>query len=350
MRNPIIEEDLKFITDSTLPWELLEGKNILISGAGGFLPAYLVKTVLFLNENRFKNKAKIFALDRNKETIINRFAAYKNRTDLMFIIQDVCEPINIKDEIHFIIHAASQASPKYFGKDPVGTLSANVLGTRSLLEFARVKKVESFLFFSSGAVYGEVSEKDMPIKENIYGYIDPTSVRSCYTESKRMGETMCISWFHQYGVPAKIVRPFHTYGPGISLDDGRVQADFVSDIVNNRNIIMKSDGSAIRPFCYIADATVGFFIVLLKGKNGEAYNVSDSREEISILNLANLLIGLFSDKNLKVEKKEVIEKGYIKGRITRHSPDISKIAKLGWKPRHSLKIGFIRTIRSFLNE
>lgn len=343
MRNLIIEQDLKFITDSSLPWEKLEGKNILITGANGLLAAYLVETILFLNENRFKNRAKVFALDRNN----NRFTKYKNRADLVFITQDVCKSINIENDIHFIIHAASQASPKYFGKDPVGTLSANILGTRNLLELAGLKKVESFLFFSSGEVYGGVSEKDMPIKEDVYGYLDPTKVRSCYAESKRMGETMCASWFHQYGVPAKIVRPFHIYGPGMRLDDGRVYADFVSDIVNNRNIIMKSDGSAIRSFCYIADAIIAFFTVLLKGENGQAYNVGNSKGEISILNLANLLIKLFPEKKLKVEKKEVIEKGYIKSEIVRHSPDIKKITELGWKPKYSLEEGFIRTIKSY---
>lgn len=350
MRNLIIEEDLKFITDSNVPWSSLEGKNVLISGANGFLPAYLVETILFLNETRFENKTKVFALVRNREKAMHRFAIYKNRMDLIFIVQDVCEPVNIKEKIHFIIHAASQASPKYYGRDPVGTLSANVLGTKNFLELARVKKTESFLFFSSGEVYGDVPEKDIPIKENVYGYLDPTDVRSCYAESKKMGETMCVCWFHQYSVPAKIVRPFHTYGPGMKLDDGRVYADFVSDIVHNRNIIMKSDGSAIRAFCYIADAAVGFFTVLLKGKNGEAYNVGDTQGEISILDLANLLVGLFQEKNLKVEKKEVIQEGYIKSKITRHSPDISKIAELGWGPKHSLERGFVRTIRSFLHE
>jgi len=350
MINQIIKEDLKFIADSTISWESLEGKNILISGANGFLPAYLVETILFLNENRFKNKSKVFALVRNKERAASRFAIHKDRTDLIFIVQDVCDSVNIKDEINFIIHAASQASPKYYGKDPIGTLSANILGTRNLLELARVKKVESFLFFSAGEVYGEMNAKQIPIKENSYGYVDPLQVRSCYAESKRMAENMCVCWNHQYAIPVKIARPFHTYGPGMRLDDGRVYADFVSDILNHRNITIKSDGSAIRAFCYIADATVGFFTVLLKGKNGDAYNVSDDKGTISILCLANLLAGLFPEKNLKVEKKEVTEKGYIRSKITRHSPDITKIAELGWTPKHSLKEGFIRTVRSFLNE
>ncbi|MEK7658928.1 MAG: NAD-dependent epimerase/dehydratase family protein [Patescibacteria group bacterium] len=343
MRNAIIEQDLKFIIDSDVPWQAMEGKNILISGANGFLANYLVETILFLNENKFKNKAKVFALDRNKD----RFESYKNRNDFMPIVQDICQPIEIKDEIHFIIHTASQASPKYYGKDPVGTLSANILGTKNLLDLAREKKVESFLFFSAGLVYGEFAEKDVKIKENTFGSLDPTDVASCYGESKRMAETMCACWLHQYGVPTKIVRPAHTYGPGVRLDDGRVYADFVSDIINNRNITMKSDGKAVRTFCYIADATVAFFLVLLKGENGKAYNVADNKGETSILDLANLLAGLFPEKNLKVERKEIFQEGYIKSKIERHFLDTSRIIGLGWEPKHSLEQGFARIIKSY---
>ena len=111
--------------------------------------------------------------------------------------------------------------------------------------------VESFLFLSSGEVYGAIDSVHIPTGEKEYGFIDPTDVRSCYGESKRMGETMCISYFHQFNIPSKIVRPFHTYGPGMQLDDGRVFADFVSDIVNGKDIVMKSDGSAIRAFCIL---------------------------------------------------------------------------------------------------
>lgn len=346
--NQIIKEDLEFITESNLPWHKLEGKNILIAGAGGSLAAYLVKTILYLNETRFHKKAKVFGLIRNKKSVSFRFADYKNRKDLVFFTQDVCNPIKIKNKIHFIIHAASRATPKYYGKDPVGVLSANILGTTNLLKLAKQKKVASFLFFSSGEVYGEVAEKDIPTKENMYGYVDPTVVRSCYAESKRMGETICVSYAHQYGVPAKIVRPFHTYGPGMALDDGRVYADFVSNIVNNQNIIMKSNGSATRAFCYIADATIGFFKVLLQGKTCEPYNVGNDKGEISIMELAHRLVKLFPEKKLKVIRQEsCLLKGYIKSKISRTCPDISKIRALGWTPKYSIEEGFSRTVRSF---
>ncbi|MBV5329621.1 MAG: NAD-dependent epimerase/dehydratase family protein, partial [Chlorobium sp.] len=209
------------------------------------------------------------------------------------------------------------------------------------------RRVISFMYFSSGEVYGET--QTIPTKESDYGYIDPTSVRSCYAESKRMGENMCVSWHAQYQIPTKIVRPFHTYGPGMRLDDGRVYADFVRDIIENKPIVVRSEGTASRAFCYLADATAGFFTVLLKGENGVPYNVGNSQAEISVMDLANLLVGLFPEKQLKVIKKHIQKTNeYLQSPISRNCPDISRINSLGWEPRTSLSNGFKRTIGSYL--
>jgi nucleoside-diphosphate-sugar epimerase len=162
-----------------------------------------------------------------------------------------------------------------------------------------------------------------------------------------MGETICISWLHQYGVPAKIIRPFHTYGPGMALDDGRVYADFISDIVNNRDIIMESDGSARRAFCYLSDATLAAFTILLNGKNGEAYNMGNPDCEISILDLAMRLVQLFPRKNLKVIEKETQNSGYLKSIVSRICPDLTKIRDIGWNPVIDIDEGFLRTIQSY---
>jgi nucleoside-diphosphate-sugar epimerase len=268
---------------------------------------------------------------------------------LSFLVQDVTEQINTDKKIDFIIHAASQASPKYYGTDPVGTLSANVTGTINLLKLAEKNKVESFLYFSSGEVYGEVSDEFMPVKEDYYGYLDPTRVRSCYAESKRMGENMCVSWHHQFGVNTRIIRPFHTYGPKMLLDDGRVYADFVSDILSGHNIQMKSDGSAKRAFCYLSDATTAFFLVLLNGKCGVSYNVGNPSEEHSILELAKTLADLYPEKNIKVlEMAEQNNILYLKSTLKRNSPDISRVSELGWFPVINIKDGFKRTIESYL--
>jgi len=193
-----------------------------------------------------------------------------------------------------------------------------------------------------------VDPSKIPTRETDYGYIDPTSVRSCYQESKRMGETMCVSWYHQYGVPVKIVRPFHTYGPAMSLTDGRVFADFVADVAGNHDIVMKSDGSAVRAFCYIADAVAGFFTVLLMGQNGQAYNIGNENGRISILDLAKVLVGLFPEKALRiVADTSAPQTGYLKSSISVNCPDISKARALGWEPHTGIEQGFRRTIESF---
>ena len=345
--NKIILEDLKQIIETPNDWTRFSGKTVLITGANGFLPAYMVETLLFLCYKGITKDTKVLALVRNIEKAKSRFKYYLNDKNLEFIVQDVCDPLIIDQKIDFIIHAASQASPKYYGNDPVGTLSANTLGTINLLKFARSNSIESFLYFSSSEIYGILDETKIPTTENDYGYIDPTNVRSCYAESKRMGETICVSWLHQYGIPIKIIRPFHTYGPCMGLDDGRVYADFISDIVNNRNIIMKSDGSARRTFCYLSDATIAFFLVLLNGKNGEAFNVGNPKCEVSIIELAQRLVKLFPKKELKVVKSENQKLGYIKSVITRNCPDISKINRLGWMPQIDINEGFLRTILSY---
>jgi UDP-glucuronate decarboxylase len=310
----------------------------------------MVETVLYLNERQNQaHPTTVIALVRNRERALERFSRYSGRADLHFLVQDVCQPAEIAGEIHFIIHAASQASPKFFGSDPVGTLSANVVGTLHLLNLARERRPEALLFFSSGEVYGRLDSSQVPTKEDVYGYVDPTDVRSCYAESKRLGETMCVAWAQQYGVPARIARPFHTYGPGMRLDDGRVFADFVADVVNHRNIVMKSDGSARRAFCYLADAVLGFFTVLFKGAVGQAYNVGNDRGELSVLDLARLLVSLHPGKPLEVIHDEAAKSpDYLKSQIPRNCPDISKIRRLGWAPTVSVEEGFKRTIQSFL--
>jgi nucleoside-diphosphate-sugar epimerase len=349
MRNAIISEDLRDITAMPLEWERFAGKTVLISGANGFLPAYMVETLLYLNETRSEYRVQVIGVVRNIAKAKARFAHYLERDDLQLIVQDICQPLEIAGPVDFIIHAASQASPKYYGKDPVGTLSPNIFGTCHLLELARTKKAQGFLFFSSGEVYGEVGAAQVPTREDAYGYLDPVAVRSCYGESKRMGENMCVSWHHQYGVPAKIVRPFHTYGPGMALDDGRVFADFVADVVQGRDIVMMSDGAARRAFCYLADAVIGFFTVLLSGAPGEAYNIGNDRCEISIAELATLVAGLAPEGGTRVLRRDAAASGdYLKSVISRNSPDISKAKGLGWEPVTDLSQGFNKTIRSFL--
>lgn len=346
MRASILEQDMQMITNENLPWETFLNKKIVISGANGFLPSYMIETLLYLNDTRGLN-CKIIGIVRNKEKAIHRFKHHQNRLDLQWIVQDVSQPFTIGEKMDFIVHAASQASPKYYGSDPVGTFSANILGTYHLLEIARVHQIESFFYFSSGEIYGD-NKSQLPMQEHVYGFLDPLNLRSCYAESKKMAENMIISYAYQYGLSAKIVRPFHVYGPGVKLDDGRVYSDFLSNIIQHKDILIQGDGLAVRAFCYLADATAGFFTVFLKGKNSEAYNVGNPNCTLSINELAIQLAVLYAERNLKVVNRErPSQPGYIASSTSVISPDISKIMGLGWRPHMSIQAGFKRTVESF---
>ena len=343
--NNIIKADIEKIIESDIDWGRFKNKKILITGANGFLPAYMVDTLMTANI-MFDLNLNLICLVRNIEKAHKRFIDYINDKNLTFLHQDVCMPINNIYDLNFIVHAASQASPKYYGSDPVGTLKANTVGTYNMLELSTKNPIESFLYFSSSEVYGHTEVNT--ISETDFGFLDCNTVRACYAESKRMGETMCKSWHHQNNIKVKIVRPFHTYGPGMDLNDGRVFADFVNNILNNKDIVLNSDGTAKRAFCYLQDATIAFFKILLNGKDGEAYNMGNPDAEVSIRSLAEILINMYPEKKIKVliQNNTNVE-GYIKSAVSKNSPDISKLNTLNWQPKIHVEEGFKRTIDSY---
>ncbi len=347
LRHPIVEEDLKRILSSPLPWDRFFGKTVLVTGANGFVPAYMVETLLYLNEVQ-RADVRVIGLVRNHHKAMQRLGHLAGRPDLTLVVQDVRESYSGPRGIDYVVHAASQASPKYYSLDPVGTFETNVVGTQRMLEVAKADRSEGFLFFSSGEVYGEVPNSSIAVDESSFGSLDPTNIRSCYAEGKRAGEALCVCWHAQFGIPAKIVRLSHTYGPGMRLDDGRVFADFVADIVAGRDIMMKSDGTTRRPFCYLADATVAFFSILLQGAAGQAYNVG-SDSECSVGELAEMLCSLFPERRCRVVRQER-DPGdpYLASPVASGHFDLTKIRSLGWEPATTLREGFRRTIESYL--
>jgi nucleoside-diphosphate-sugar epimerase len=329
-----------------LPFASLKGQTILISGANGFLPAYLVD--FFMSLSQAGCRVNVIALCRNGEFAKARFQKYAGHENFRLVIADVCEQFDIQGPLDVVIHAASQASPKFYATDPVGTMLPNVLGTLRLLELCRNKGARQFLFFSSGEVYGALPREKIPTSEKELGSVNTLDVRSCYAESKRLGETMCVSWSHQFGLDTKILRVYHTYGPGMKLDDGRVFADFVRNLVTGEDLVMKSDGLAVRPFCYIADTIAGILHIMLKGKNAEAYNIGNDEALISIAGLADRLVETFAEKKLKVVRIARQEGAtYLESPISINCPDTTKLRELGWSPRIGIEEGFKRTVRHY---
>jgi nucleoside-diphosphate-sugar epimerase len=344
-RHPIVEADLDRILEAPLPWERFAGRTMLVTGAAGFLGAYVVETLLRLNESRSLAPVRVLALARRAEALRKRFPAHGGRADLRFVVQDACAPAPRDEPVHFIVHAASPGSPRAFGRDPLGTFAANVFATRQLLE---LRPPDGFLFFSSGEVYGLGNDQVIPTHEDAYGFLDPTRVRSCYGEGKRAGETLCACYAAQEGVPATMARIFHTYGPGMPLGDGRVFSDFVGDALAGRDLVMRSDGRVSRAFCYLADTVEGCFAILLKGTAGAAYNVGNDRAELTVLELANLIAGLEPERGLRVRREAATAADpYLPSPIQRGCPDVSRLRGLGWAPRTGPQEGFLRTLKSF---
>ena len=339
----IVSEDVSHILAADLPWERFAGKTTLVTGAGGLLPAYMVITLLHLNE-RLSAPCTVVAVVRDRDRAAVRLGPYLHRTDLQLIESDLSRPFFYDGPADFVIHAASPASPAAYLRDPVGTMLVNVVGAQSALEIAVRRRAESVLMFSSGEVYGETG--DVLVHENAFGYLDPATVRACYAEGKRAAETLSVAYAIQHGAPVKIVRPMHTYGPLIDLADGRVFCDFVADILARRDIKVNSDGLAKRPFCYLADATLGYFTVLLKGVDGTPYNVGNDLAVLTIRDLATTLVtDAFPELGLRAAfpKSNPTKPSPITG----GRPDVSRLRALGWAPSTGVVEGFRRTVESF---
>jgi nucleoside-diphosphate-sugar epimerase len=319
------------------------GKTIVLTGAAGFLGVQFVHYFAALNDSgRLARRCRLLAMDNYLRGLPKWIEPLRGRDDLEFAKADV---ISYRDypRADYVIHAASVASPIFYRKYPIETMDANVLGLRNLLEHARAKPVESFLFFSSSEIYGDPDPVHIPTDEEYRGYVSCTGPRACYDESKRYGETLCVNFHRVHKVPVKVARPFNNYGPGLRVSDRRVLPDFFRDVLAQRDITLLSDGRATRTFCYVADAIEGYLRILLQGRDGEAYNIGTAQPEISMRDLAAKVIEV-SGAKLKVAFARSEDREYLSDNPQRRCPSIAKAMKeLGYSPRVGLEEGLRRT-------
>lgn len=349
----IIENDLTYICDH-LKNELgdMAGSHILITGGAGFLGYYLVQSLLYYNKTA-SDPITLTIFDNYIRGVPEWLTALQDNPHLTLVRHDITHPLPEMPDFDYIIHAASIASPQYYRKYPIETMDANVNGLRALLDYAVAQKekgkpLKGFLYYSTSEIYGDPTPENIPTPETYRGNVSCTGPRACYDESKRYGETLCVNFAEQRGLHVTIARPFNNYGPGLKITDKRVIPDFMRDVFAGRDIVMFSDGSPTRTFCYIADAIVGYFKVLVKGRPGESYNIGVETPEISMLELAERIVGLAKahlDYGGQVVRQESSDKNYLVDNPNRRCPIIRKAQEeLGYAPGVPLEDGLLRSL------
>lgn len=344
-QHPIVREDINFILNLPLPWEQLAGRHVYVTGASGMLGGYLALTIAALKQI-MKDPPRLSLLARNVEHLNARIGASLDPERCEIVLGDLqTVPSPAFGSPDVIIHAASPASPRHYATDPVGVIQANVLGTLGLLErFGRDRPI-NFLMLGS-AVYGS-TENEGAVHEDSFGAVPTLDVRNCYIESKRMAENLLSCWRAQHGLNFGVGRIFHTFGPGLNLDDGRIFSDCLRAALRAEPITMTSDGSALRAFCYLADTVAGLFHILLKGDGSSAYNVGNPSNEMSIRDFV-MAASQLTQPPLPVQFGRVDSSTYLPAKTSRGLPDTQRLQSLGWSPSKSVAEALERSYRSFL--
>jgi dTDP-glucose 4,6-dehydratase/UDP-glucuronate decarboxylase len=345
MRKRIIQEDIEeIVSEFRDPLKNLEGKTILIAGANGMIPSYIVDVITEFNKT-LDNPAKLILYNKNKTDKTSRLGYLLKNPLIKFVEQDVGNSFKIKEKVDIILHAASRANPISFKKEPIDTLDSNVNGTRTFLNYAKKNKIEQFLFFSSSEVYGNPPEENIPTREDYFGNVNSLGEMACYSEAKRFSETLCVSFFKQYGIPIKLLRIFQTFGPGLR-NDGKTIANIFLTGIKKGEIILRDPGLSKRSFSYVSDTTRGILSVMFKGKIGEAYNIGNDENYLSIIELAEKIKDTLK---IKSEINYPLEYTSDKERIQNRMPYINKLKNLGFSPKINLEEG-LRKLRDYYYE
>jgi UDP-glucuronate decarboxylase len=352
----VILADLNYITVN-LDAELTElsGKRLLIAGGAGFLGYYLVQSVLYWNKiNSDKASIDLVVYDNFMRGVPDWLEGLRGNNNIIIEKYDVIDPLP-KDmgDFQYIIHAATIASPIYYRLYPIETMDANINGLRHFLDYclqqkAKGEPVEGFLFYSTSEIYGDPTAENVPTPETYRGNVSCTGPRACYDESKRYGETLCVNFAEQYDLPIRIARPFNNYGPGLKISDRRALPDFARNVLNDEDIVLLSDGAPTRTFCYVADAIVGYYKILVRGRNGESYNIGLDKPEISIRELAERVVQM-SRELFDYQGSAVFEisddKHYLTDNPNRRCPIITKAREhLEYNPMIGLDEGLKRSL------
>ncbi|MBI2650472.1 SDR family oxidoreductase [Candidatus Woesearchaeota archaeon] len=302
-------------------------KTALITGGAGFIGSHLCE---FLLGKGFK----VIAMDNLVTGDIKNIEHLRSNPDFKYIHHDVSKHIVVNEELDFVLHFASPASPVDYQKIPIQTLKVGSLGTHNTLGLALAKKVK-YLLASTSEVYGDPLVNPQP--ESYWGNVNPIGIRGCYDEAKRFAEALTMAYHRIHKLDTKIARIFNTYGPRMRKDDGRVVPNFITQALKNEPITVYGNGKQTRSFCYVSDLVEGIYKLMISEIN-EPVNLGNP-EEHTILEFAEIIKELAKSRSKIVFKPLPLDDPHVR------CPDIKKAKKeLKWQPVIGLKEGLKRTI------
>lgn len=344
--SPLVQEDILTIVNGIrAEADKLSGRTVLISGGAGFLGKYFLGVFAHLNKHVLKEPVRVISVDNFITGDRDPNFDFSDREHILDVWGDVTQPLPVREDIDYIIHAAGLASPVFYMKYPLETIESAVTGARNLLDLAvRNRNLQGFLFFSSSEIYGDPDPTAVPTPETYHGHVSSIGPRACYDESKRLAETLCTIYHQQYDMPVTMVRPFNVFGPGMKHNDRRVVPMFSYQALNGQPITVHGDGAQTRTFCYITDAMTGFLKTLLIGKPGNAYNIGNPDNEIAMRDLAQIFVDEAGGK--AAWKLIPYPENYPAGEPQRRCPDITKAET---DLNYTSEVDFRQGIKRFLD-
>ena len=336
-RHPLLAQELERIAGLNLPYAQFEGKTVAVTGAGGLVGNYLMRALDAVRRVHGL-KLKLIALCRNPE---RTRAQLRGIEELDCLEYDATRPLIADFRADYVLHAAANAHPLAFSSDPVGTMQGNILGTMNLLE--RIREAGGrFILFSTGEIYGERPDLPNGFDETTFGSVDPMNPRACYPESKRAAETLCAAYAQQYGVDALAARLTYVYGASITDQNSRADAQFLRRALAGEDIVLKSEGTQVRSYCYAADAASALITLMLAGEPAKAYNIANPACAPSIREYAETLAELAGVCVVFELPPEAERRGY--SAVTRAVLNPDRLINLGWRAEYDLREGLRRTL------
>lgn len=343
MNDSILARDIADLArDYRSQWQRFDGKTIFMTGATGFICSFIVRLFATLAKE-YHFDIKLILLVFTREEAEGRFGALIDELGIRLIPQDITAPLTIDGPVDYVIHAASKANPAAYMADPVGTITTNVIGTHNVMTALLGKQVTKILYLSTMEAYGQHGQGGA-ITEDMAGAMDAQNVRSCYPLSKSCSENLCFSYAAQHGLPAVVARLGYIFGPGDNINDPKVVTAFMNDVLQGRNIVLKSAGLQERTYCYIKDTVLGILLALLDGEPRQVYNIASASCLTTIKGIAQLVIELFGGEGQRLE--QVVPDAAAAAQfslIQNNILDNSKIRALGYEESTDIRQGLINT-------